>query len=63
MEDGSSKIIQAVRDVFEIRDSEPRADDDGSSKTQCKIVLIGRGLGESAQPWQMSFETFMARDD
>lgn len=63
MEDGLSKIIQAVRDVFEIRDSEPRVDDSGSSKTQCKIVLIGRGLGGSAQPWQTSFETFLARDD
>ncbi|EHA22813.1 hypothetical protein ASPNIDRAFT_175519, partial [Aspergillus niger ATCC 1015] len=39
LSDGSTKIIQAVRDVFEIRDSEP-----ADGKTQCKIVLIGRGL-------------------
>lgn len=63
MEDGSSKIIQAVRDVFEIRDSEQRQDENGSSKTLCKIVLIGRGLGGSVQPWQRSFEAFLARDD
>lgn len=61
--DGSSKTIQAVRDVFEIRDSDPapdRSSGEGSSKSQCKVVLIGRGLGESAQPWQKSFEAFLA---
>ncbi|KAL5361480.1 CobW/HypB/UreG, nucleotide-binding domain-containing protein [Aspergillus floccosus] len=58
-EDGSEKIIQAVRDVFEIRDSEsaPSAE----RKTQCKIVLIGRGLGPDAQPWQQSLVAFLER--
>ncbi|KAG2413260.1 hypothetical protein HFD88_002449 [Aspergillus terreus] len=60
-EDGSEKIIQAVRDVFEIRDSEsaPTAE----RKMQCKIVLIGRGLGPDAQPWQRSLEAFLERAD
>lgn len=62
LEDGSSNIIQAVRDVFEIRDSQQQADGD-SPKTQCKVVLIGRGLGNSVQPWQESFEAFLARDE
>lgn len=60
LDDGSSKIIQAVRDVFEIRDSEPwKRNDQESSVVQCKIVLIGRGLGPSADPWRDSFESFV----
>ncbi|KAF9893781.1 hypothetical protein FE257_009951 [Aspergillus nanangensis] len=55
--DGSNKIIQAVRDVFEIRDAESGPTDE--PKTQCKIVLIGRGLGPDAQAWQQSFEAFV----
>ncbi|KAF7586140.1 hypothetical protein BBP40_009411 [Aspergillus hancockii] len=61
LQDGSSRIIQAVRDVFEIRDAEPTSSDDG--QRQCKIVLIGRGLGPEAQPWQKSFEAFLERDE
>lgn len=60
LDDGSSKIIQAVRDVFEIRDSELRqSDGDEPSDVQCKIVLIGRGLGPSVDPWRESFESFV----
>ncbi|KAJ5758638.1 hypothetical protein N7520_005794 [Penicillium odoratum] len=59
LEDGSSKIIQAVRDVFEIRDSEQRQDEDAEKKLQCKIVLIGRGLTTSGDPWKESFEAFV----
>lgn len=60
LDDGSSMIIQAVRDVFEIRDSEPRRSDGQESSTlQCKIVLIGRGLGPSVDPWRESFESFV----
>ncbi|KAJ5923956.1 hypothetical protein N7466_008143 [Penicillium verhagenii] len=59
LEDGSSKIIQAVRDVFEIRDSAPRQDEDEDKKIQCKIVLIGRGLTASGDPWRKSFEAFV----
>jgi hypothetical protein len=58
LEDGSTRIIQAVRDVFEIRDTEP-AKDDGSGPVQCKIVLIGRGIGSSADPWKASFESYV----
>lgn len=53
----SSKIIQAVREVFEIRDTErpPQSD----KPPCCKIVLIGRGLGTDAAPWQHNFEAFL----
>ncbi|OJJ76390.1 hypothetical protein ASPBRDRAFT_38838 [Aspergillus brasiliensis CBS 101740] len=55
LSDGSTKIIQAVRDVFEIRDAEP-----ADGKTQCKIVLIGRGLGgDGGRAWQRSLEEWL----
>ncbi|KGO49089.1 Cobalamin (vitamin B12) biosynthesis CobW-like, C-terminal [Penicillium expansum] len=57
LNDGTSRIIQAVRDVFEIRDAEPIDTEDKSKPLQCKIVLIGRGLGSSVEPWQESFES------
>lgn len=61
LDDGSNKIIQAVRDTFEIRDSEPsRNDDNRPPPVQCKIVLIGRGLGLNADPWRQSFESFVS---
>ncbi|KAL3486379.1 CobW/HypB/UreG, nucleotide-binding domain-containing protein [Aspergillus germanicus] len=60
LSDGSSKIIQAVRDVFEIRDEERTPDDE--RKSQCKLVLIGRGLGD-VEPWQKSFEEFVVKDE
>ncbi|KAB8257019.1 CobW/HypB/UreG, nucleotide-binding domain-containing protein [Aspergillus pseudonomiae] len=59
--DDSSRVIQAVRDVFEIRDAEPTSSDEGQK--QCKIVLIGRGLGSDTQPWQRSFEAFLERNE
>ncbi|EAW14034.1 CobW family GTP-binding protein [Aspergillus clavatus NRRL 1] len=59
LQDGSCRIIQAVRDVFEIRDSEPRQDGSG----ECKIVLIGRGLGQDARPWQANFEAYLAMEE
>ncbi|GIJ88825.1 hypothetical protein Asppvi_007753 [Aspergillus pseudoviridinutans] len=55
LQDGSCKIIQAVREVFEIRDSEPKTSGGGD----CKLVLIGRGLGQDAQPWRRNFEAFL----
>lgn len=60
LSDGSSKIIQAVREVFEIRDEAPSPDSE--RKTQCKLVLIGRGLGD-VTVWQRSFDEFLARDE
>lgn len=57
LNDGTSRIIQAVRDVFEIRDAEPIDTEDKSKPLQCKIVLIGRGLGSSVEPWRESFES------
>ncbi|KAL2848794.1 cobW-domain-containing protein [Aspergillus pseudoustus] len=61
LSDGSSKIIQAVRDVFEIRDEAPSFEDD-ERKSQCKIVLIGRSLGD-VEPWQRSFDEFVKRKE
>ncbi|KAL4807402.1 CobW/HypB/UreG, nucleotide-binding domain-containing protein [Aspergillus unguis] len=58
--DGSSKIIQAVREVFEIRDEVDTGDSE--ARSQCKIVLIGRGLGDVAI-WQRSFEEFLKREE
>ncbi|KKA19205.1 CobW domain protein [Rasamsonia emersonii CBS 393.64] len=55
LDDGSFKVIQAVREVFEIRDSENRRD----APDHCKIVLIGRGLGASITPWERSFRSFL----
>ncbi|CAG7959857.1 unnamed protein product [Penicillium olsonii] len=61
LSDGTSRIIQAVRDVFEIRDAEPIDTEDKSKPLQCKIVLIGRGLGSSVEPWRESFEACLAK--
>jgi len=61
LNDGTSRIIQAVRDVFEIRDAEPIDNEDKSKTLQCKIVLIGRGLGLSVEPWRESFESCLAK--
>jgi G3E family GTPase len=57
LNDGSFKIIQAVRDVFEIRDSENRPLNDGPD--HCKIVLIGRAIGASAVVWEQSLKHFL----
>ncbi|KAL1969817.1 hypothetical protein VTN77DRAFT_7326 [Rasamsonia byssochlamydoides] len=61
LDDGSFKVIQAVREVFEIRDSENRRreTDSGDAPDHCKIVLIGRGLGASITPWEQSFQSFL----
>ena len=61
LQDGSSRIIQAVRDVFEIRDAETTKDDGKPSQALCKIVLIGRGLGPTIDPWKESLESFIRR--
>ncbi|KAL2808795.1 CobW/HypB/UreG, nucleotide-binding domain-containing protein [Aspergillus granulosus] len=60
LSDGANKIIQAVRDVFEIRDEAPSSDDE--RKSQCKLVLIGKGLGD-VESWQRSFEEFVKSDE
>ncbi|KAH8424677.1 uncharacterized protein LDX57_002421 [Aspergillus melleus] len=66
LNDGTHKIIQAVRAIFEIQDAGLiSASGDGEAenkKTQCKIVLIGLRLGKDAQAWQRSFEEFLTRD-
>ncbi|KAL4957452.1 CobW/HypB/UreG, nucleotide-binding domain-containing protein [Aspergillus filifer] len=60
VDDGSSKIIQAVREVFEIR--EPLGGGADEKKEQCKIVLIGRGLGD-VDVWQSSLGDFIERGE
>lgn len=47
MQDGSAKIVQGVREVFEIFDApqQPSHEDvEASSATEGKVVLIGRNL-------------------
>ncbi|PKY01419.1 CobW domain protein [Aspergillus campestris IBT 28561] len=58
--DGTTKIIQAVREVFEIRDGRAAAarDAEGEGPTECKIVLIGRGLG-GGEVWERNFREFL----
>lgn len=55
--DGTFKVIQAVREMYEIRDSENRErkeEEEYEAPDHCKIVIIGRDLG-SAEPWKDSF--------
>ncbi|KAK2740739.1 hypothetical protein FQN57_005971 [Myotisia sp. PD_48] len=51
--DGSTQIIQGVRDVYEITNSEQ------SQPATSKIVLIGRGLGNDGSTWQKSVLGFI----
>lgn len=62
--DGSFKVIQAVRDVFEIRDSTNRENqqDNDEAPDHCKIVVIGRDLGQSFELWERSFKSFMEKE-
>lgn len=42
--DGSVKIVQGVRDVFEIKDT-PEGDEAALDETEAKLVIIGRDIG------------------
>ena len=65
--DGSIKLIQGVRDVFEILDANdsateagaPPAEQDavrkGEDLTVGKLVLIGRGLDRDKFSWSLNF--------
>lgn len=44
MMDGKVKVVQGVRDVFEIRDSEEEAEEKKFAD-ETKLVIIGRDLG------------------
>lgn len=55
--DGSSKVIQGVRDVFEITDAENNKQ--SVADARCRLVLIGRGLGSDINPWQKSLEKWL----
>lgn len=53
---GQTKLIQGVREIFELTDAADASSQDTSKPSQGgKIVLIGRGLDE--QPWQESLHT------
>lgn len=54
LNDGTQKMIQGVREVFEILDADklPVDEDEVKSVAQGKIVLIGRGLGDLS--WEAS---------
>lgn len=58
LSDGSFKVIQAVREVFEIRDS-PNRERQQEAPQPCKIVLIGRDVGKDTTPWERSFRSFL----
>ncbi|PGH09250.1 hypothetical protein AJ80_07727 [Polytolypa hystricis UAMH7299] len=59
---GSVQIIQGVREVFEITDS-PNTAPQASTSDVCKVVLIGRGLGEDSELWQGSLEHVLSSSD
>lgn len=42
--DGTVKMLQGVRDVFEIKDSEERAEESKEGAKETKVVIIGRDL-------------------
>ena len=50
--DTNVRVIQGVREVFEITDAETKPPP--SDGLASKIVLIGRGLGKDSSPWQES---------
>ena len=43
--DGTVKVLQGVRDVFEIKDSEELAEEGKEIEQHTKVVIIGRDLG------------------
>lgn len=55
---GKTRIIQGVREVFEITDAQ---DSQPTSKPESKIVLIGRGLGLDSSAWQRSLLSYLER--
>ena len=52
------KMIQGVRDIFEITAVPHAPDQEGGSMRQGKMVIIGRGLGEAAV-WQRSLDNLL----
>ncbi|KAK2759547.1 hypothetical protein FQN54_003026 [Arachnomyces sp. PD_36] len=57
--DGSYKVIQGVRDVFEITDAENKKKSANSSP---RLVLIGRGLGSDGQRWETSLAMWLQQE-
>ena len=49
-----TRIIQGVREMFEITDPESRAFSDEGDVPGSKIVLIGKGLGRDGALWRES---------
>lgn len=48
LDDGTIKVVQGVREIFEIKDSAEKSSDSTSdSKLEGKMVLIGRHMEDS----------------
>lgn len=56
--DGSVKVIQGVRDVFEIKDSPQENGDGEHSTSETKIVIIGRDIADLKL--DQSYSSFMS---
>ncbi len=56
--DGSVKVIQGVRDVFEIKDSPEENGDAEHSTSETKIVIIGRDIADLKL--DQSYSSFMS---
>ena len=65
MASGAIKMVQGVREVFEIVDAKDSATRTGSASDSPavattsggKLILIGRGL--AAQPWDLSLRRYL----
>ena len=54
---GETKMLQGVREVFEITERAIRSDDSADTMEHGKIVLIGKGVQDL--PWEKSLESFL----
>ena len=60
LESGEIKMIQGVREVFEIGETKKTANDAMQAQHQSKMVLIGKGL--EGLPWEDSLKSFVFLD-
>ena len=54
---GATKMIQGVREIFEITDAKKRQDVSQAASDCSKLVLIGKGV--SSLPWKESLASFL----
>ena len=55
---GATRMIQGVREVFDITEPRRRHGETPAPPERSKIVLIGKGVRDL--PWQESLESFLA---